>query len=210
MKKFFRNPFVLAFIIGAISLHVVKWFAEQRISAPPPMLSIGEWSLQDQKAKVFGSQDLAGKVVVASLFFTSCPSICPTLTRAMKQVQQVVADLDDKVQFISISVDPERDTSAVLSSFIAENGIDIVNWSFLTGDKKLVYELVVDKMKLHIGEKTEVEGDPGKHVYDIGHLAELLLIDQNGDLRGLFPTAPESLAALERALRLLVKKGAAA
>lgn len=207
MKKFFKNPFVLAFFIGAASLHVGKWFAESRISAPPPLLSVGKWSLTDQEGQVFGSKNLEGKVVIASLFFTSCPSICPALTKAMKQVYETFPDLRDKVHFVSISVDPETDTPAILKQFMNEREINNDHWTFLTGEKKLVYELVVEKMKLHIGEKREVESEPGKVVYDIGHLAELVLLDQNGDLRGLFPTEPHGLAALERAAKLLVNRG---
>jgi len=210
LKKIWKNPFVIAFFVGILSLHVGKWIAQQRISAPPPLLSIGEWSLTDQAGKQFGSKELAGKVVIASLFFTSCPTICPRLIESMKQLERTFPDNNKQIQFLSISVDPENDTSQVLEKFMTNKEIKKDRWSFLTGEKKLVYELVVEKMKLHIGEKRFLASENGKEEYDIGHLAELMLIDQNGDLRGLFSTEPHGLAALERAAKLLIKEGTSA
>lgn len=211
MKKFYKNPFVIAFVIGALSLHVGKWLAEQRIQAPPPLLSVGEWSLIDQNGANFGSKELAGKVVIMSMFFTRCPSICPALTNAMKDVLATFpesSDFKNKIHFVSVSVDPENDSPEVLAKFMQEKGLDSERWTLLTGEKKTLYELAEEKMKLHIGEKKMLESQNGEAVYDINHLAELILLDQKGDLRGLFPTQPHGLAALERAAKLLIKNGA--
>ncbi len=196
MKKLFKNPFVWGAIIGCALLTIYPFLARSHMGAPPPLLSVGPWSLIDQNEKPFGSADLKGKVVVADFIFTTCPSLCPLLTTRMIDLHRHFDKMGDKVHFISVSVDPEIDTPEVLRQYMKKYQIAAGNWSFLTGDKKAVHQLVVEQLKLHVGEK---END------DINHVAHFILLDQNGDLRGLFPTDPTGLAALERAAKYLAK-----
>lgn len=175
-----------------------------RRSAPEPMVLVPTWSLTDHHGHAFGTRDLAGKVYIADFFFTSCPSICPKLTNAMKEVYDRFRDKADKVHFVSITVDPETDTPAVLKDFMATNGISFANWHALTGTKTQIYDVVVEKMRVHMGEKEILLQGDG--VYDIPHLAQLALFDQNGDLRGVFRTDSMELSALVRAANFLLEK----
>jgi protein SCO1/2 len=203
MKKIFKNPFVWAFFLGIASLHLIKELATMRRSAPPPMVNVGEWNLINDDGDTFGSKELGGKIYIADYFFTSCPSICPKLTNAMKEVKKRFKGREDQVQFVSITVDPTTDTPKVLKKFRAENNLDDQSWHLLTGSKKQIYNVVVEKMRVHMGEKKDVAGAPG--VYDIPHMAHLALFDQNGDLRGLFKTENHQLAALVRAANFLLE-----
>lgn len=205
-KKLIKNPFFWAFIFSIFALHIIKELAMARRSAPAPLVIVDDWQLLNQNGDTLGKKNLLGKVYVADFFFTSCPTICPKLTEAMKEIHKRFPDQTDQVSFVSITVDPERDTSEHLKLFMQNNGFNFNNWHGLTGDKKDIYDLAVNKMKLHVGEKEALKDQPG--IYDIPHMGELILFDQNGNLRGLFKTDPVEMSALVRAIQFLLEKGA--
>lgn len=79
-------------------------------------------------------QDFRGKVVAVTFIYTSCPDICPLLTAKMAQVQdQLGPDFGAKVAFVSITVDPERDTPDVLKRYAEAYAVNLAGWTFLTG-----------------------------------------------------------------------------
>lgn len=203
-KKIVTNPFFIAFLIGIASLHIIKHFAMLRRSAPDPIAIVPDWQLMDQDGNPVGKSSLRGKLVIANYFFTTCPSICPKLTEAMKEVYERLKKHGDKVQFLSITVDPETDTPQVLRAYMLEASINKSNWRCLTGSKKDIHDVVVNKMRVHVGEKEKIHGSD--ELYDIPHLAQLALFDQNGDLRGLFRTETVELAALVRAADFLLEQ----
>lgn len=200
INKILTNPFVWAFFLGIGSLHIIKEWSLSRRTAPEPLVYVGDWSLIDQNGRSFGSKDLQGKIVIADFFFTSCPTICPRLTNAMKEVFERFKHKTSGIHFVSISVDPENDKPEVLKKFMKDNGLDEDAWHSLTGTKDVIYDVVTNKMRVHVGERTADQN------YDIPHLGELALFDQNGDLRGLFKTENTELAALVRAANFLLEK----
>jgi protein SCO1/2 len=202
MRKIFKNPFIWAFFIGIISLHIVKEMALFMRKAPEPMVIVPDWSLINQDGKPLAKSDLKGKIVIADFFFTSCPSICPMLTKSMKDVYERLQKHGEKVAFLSISVDPEIDSPAVLKDYMTKNNINYNNWYCLTGSKKDIYDTVIEKMKVHVGERQELNDG----LYDIPHMAHLALFDQEGNLRGLFKTDAVELSALVRAANFLLEK----
>jgi protein SCO1 len=204
LNRIIKNPFLWAFLVGIITLHIIKECALMRRAAPEPMVMVPSWTLTDQNGQPFGKTDLLGKVVIADFFFTSCPSICPKLTGAMKEIYERFKDKQDQVHFVSITVDPETDTPDVLKNFMTKNGIDFSNWHSLTGSHADIYDVVVQKMRVHMGEKEFVQTAEG--VYDIPHLAQLAVFDQNGDLRGLFRTDSMEMSALVRAVKFILEK----
>jgi protein SCO1 len=79
--------------------------------------------------------DLRGKVVAVTFIYTSCIDTCPVLTGLMAQVQDRLGqDFGKRVAFVSITVDPERDTPEVLKQYADTFGADLKGWAFLTGD----------------------------------------------------------------------------
>ncbi len=207
-SQLMRNPYFWALILGIVSLHLVREFSYMRRSAPPPLVIVGPWSLTNQNNEPFGTKELKGKVVIASFFFTRCPTICPKLMQDMIEVQKRFEKLKKKVHFVSISVDPEHDTPPVLVDYIQKKEFNDDNWTFLTGTQAQIYHVVVEQMKLHMGDLEAVKKqDTSEVLYNVSHVAEFALFDQNSDLRAKFPTDPTSLASLERAAKFLVEKG---
>ncbi len=122
--------------------------------------------------------DLRGKIVVMNFFFSRCPSICPGLTRNMKRLQDSFTKSDSIVQFVSISVDPEYDSTQKLRAFADLYKVNHDNWWFLTGDKQQVYDFAINEVKANIA-------DPGIDTAFI-HTEKFFLLDSNQVVRGFY------------------------
>lgn len=104
-------------------------------SAFPASAKLG--TLVDQNGVRFRFEALRGRTVVMNFIFTHCFSSCPMQTRALAAVQRKVGEtLGDRVAFVSVSLDPERDTPAELKRFASGLGADLSRWSFVTGAKE--------------------------------------------------------------------------
>jgi protein SCO1 len=113
---------------GAKSLPVIG-------PAPP-------FTLTSQDGKRVALTDLRGKVVALTFIYTECPDICPLLTQKMVEVQNALgADFGKKVDFVSISLDPEHDTPEVLKDYAQFWGAKPDGWSFLTGSPAAVRDV---------------------------------------------------------------------
>ncbi len=149
-----------------------------------------EISLTNQLGEKVGWKDMMkdslGKIIVADFFFTHCPTICPSLTMNMKRLQdglkksQKVGDLTaDYVQFLSFSIDPERDSVAALKKWADRFQINPVNWWLLTGDKKEIYDLCINEMKLGLVDGLGVDTS-------FIHTDRFVLIDKDRVIRGYY------------------------
>jgi protein SCO1/2 len=86
---------------------------------------------------------LRGKAVAVSFFYTACPDICPLLTQKLIEVQDALGqDFGRKIVFVSITVDPGRDTPEVLKDYAAAWEAKLAGWSFLTGPPAAVRDVV--------------------------------------------------------------------
>ncbi|MGX5851641.1 SCO family protein [Mesorhizobium sp. PL10] len=118
--------------------------------------------------------DFRGKVVAVSFIYTYCTDVCPMLTAHMASVQKKLGSaFGSKIAFISITVDPERDTPDVLKEYAQNFGADLKGWSFLTGDPAIVHEV---GRKYGIIAKKVANGD-------VDHTLLTSLVDPNGILR---------------------------
>ena len=101
---------------------------------------------QNGKKLRFYSDVLKGRVVLISFIFTNCEFACPMLAQKLKQTRSVmVPAIKDDVWFVSISVDPDRDTPEAMKKFAARQGVDESRWIFLTGDKQNL-ETIIKKL----------------------------------------------------------------
>jgi protein SCO1 len=181
------------------------------IRRPPPPEVIGAvpaFSLVDQRGDRFTREDLlaADKTYVVGFVFTSCPSTCPAVSRAMLMFQEQIArsKLSDRVELITVTVDPATDTPEVLAAYADKLGADQRNWRFVTGDKSAIEAFVVDGFKLAVGEREDKSTPESPGVYDIAHSTKLVLVDRFGDIRGYYSIDEEGLAELyHRTVRVI-------
>ena len=111
--------------------------------------SVPDFALIDQRGQPVRRGDFDGKVWIASFIFTNCPDECPLMTSEMARLQSNLAHMAD-LRFVSISVDPDRDTPAVLSQYAERFNADPGRWFFLTGDKRAIYLLAREGFRLGI------------------------------------------------------------
>ena len=129
--------------------------------------------------------DIKGKIIVLDLFFTHCNSICPRLTKSMKLLQESFqrgGDVRNKpdtsiVQFLSISIDPERDTATVLKKYADRFGVDSDNWWLLTGNRDSIYQFIFEELKIDKLSKEPVTPE-------FAHTSSFVLLDKNYVVRG--------------------------
>lgn len=108
------------------------WKPSQPVAAPRDPSDLT--SLVDQDAKPFSLHELKGRTVVMNFIFTHCQTTCPLQLQSLTAVQRALPrTLANRVQFVSVSMDPERDTPEVLGKYAATMGARLDNWSFVTG-----------------------------------------------------------------------------
>ena len=118
---------------------------------------IRPFRLTNQLGDTVGLEDLSGRIIIADFFFTSCPSICPTLTRSMKRLQQAFVKTDSMVRFVSFTVDPERDSVPRLKAYGDRYGINHDTWWMLTGPKEEIYSIALNEFKANIAQEEGVD-----------------------------------------------------
>ena len=98
---------------------------------------------QDGKRLRFYSDVLKDRVVLISFIFTNCQDACPMVAQKLKQTRSLMVDsIRDDVWFITLSVDPERDTPEAMKEFARKQKLDESRWIFLTGDKPNIDTLI--------------------------------------------------------------------
>jgi protein SCO1/2 len=126
-----------ALVTLASLLLAISRDAPQHASLEPPLPKIApapEFALTSQDGAPVTLADFRGKVVAVTFIFTMCTATCPVLTPMMSFVQdQLGRDFGTKIAFVSITVDPERDTPDVLKEYAQAFGANFAGWSFLTG-----------------------------------------------------------------------------
>ena len=94
----------------------------------------------------FYTDVLKDRVVLISFMFMNCEGACPMLAQKLKQARaMMVPAIKDEVWYVTLSVDPERDTPQAMKQFAENQGLDESRWLFLTGEKQNV-ELLIRKL----------------------------------------------------------------
>jgi len=137
---------------------------------------IADFSLTDQDGKKVSLETFNGQIVIVSFFFTHCPTVCAQINSNMDVlVQNYIRN--KMIRFISITVDPDRDSVAALKTYAKQFGVKTEKWRFLTGDTTSVYNLarksfLVNALKL----------GPDDFIYS----DKLILIDPVRRIRGYY------------------------
>lgn len=147
---------------------------------------VKDFALQNQLGETVTLDGQAGKVVVIDFFFTHCASICPTLTRNIKKLQdglklqEGVKRIDTSfVRFLSLSVDPVRDSAPVLRKYADHYGVNSDVWWLLTGPKKTIYDFALNELKLGLQDSVSVDSN-------FVHTDYLTLLDKDHVVRGYY------------------------
>src|SRR5690242_17337526 len=154
----------------------------------PQSKTVSEFELTDSSGRPFTRQDLAGAPTLVFFGFTHCPDVCPTTLQKLAQVRRRAAIAGLRVLFIS--VDPQRDTPAVLGAYV--HAFD-PQFQGLTGDPRTIaglaanFGVAVNRVELPGGD------------YTMDHSAVVFLLDESAHIVAVF-TPPFDVAALSEDL----------
>lgn len=185
MKKLISKTWIIVAIVIAVPLiafETVHWL-ENKYEALPVLnkatdLMNVDYHFQNQKNEIKTFKDWEKKIVVADFFFTTCPTICPKMTRGLSEVAAQFNN-DTKVQLLSFTVDPEHDSVAKLLSYSQNMDAAYLNWDFLTGEKRSIYKLARKEFFV-----TATDGDGGPQ--DFIHSDKVMLVDKQNNIRGYY------------------------
>ena len=207
MKKTTLFAFILALFIPIVSYLFVKYASERSIDMPRHYLpdsivsrvqdgkmmddtvwhTVADIRLQNQLGDTVNLYSIQNKVIVADFFFTSCAGICPILTKNMVKLQRSFAKGGDEyhridtsiVQFVSFSIDPDRDSVPRLKAYADRFGVNHDNWWFLTGNRDSIYNYIFEQLRV---DKYSSEPIDSNFV----HTNRFVLIDKMHQVRGYY------------------------
>ncbi|MGB0443977.1 MAG: SCO family protein [Flavobacteriaceae bacterium] len=159
--------------------------------------TIAPFSMTNQNGQPITEKDYDNSIYVADFFFTTCPSICPIMTKNMYALQEKLADLP-QVKLLSFSVTPQIDSVAQLKRYALKNKVDDARWNLVTGSKKEIYQLA---RKSYLVVKDDGDGGP----YDMIHTENFVLVDKQKRIRGFYDgTQQEAMDAIYNDIKLLL------
>jgi len=195
----------IALFIPIICYLVVKYASEHNIEMPRHYLpdsvvsrvedgkriedtawhTVANIRLQNQLGDTVNLYDVQNKVIVADFFFTSCASICPKLT--MVKLQRSFSRGGDRfhpidtsvVQFVSFTIDPERDSVSRLKAYADRFGVNHDNWWFLTGNRDSIYNFIFEQLRVDKYSNEPIDSN-------FVHTSRFVLIDKMHKIRGYY------------------------
>lgn len=140
--------------------------------------TISDFKFVNQDSVWVTNETFKGKVYVSDFFFTSCPTICPTMKKQMLRVYEKYKTRDE-VGILSHTIDPRHDSVQVLKEYSERLGVDGKKWHFVTGNEDVIYELGETSYMVTAGEDGSA---PGGYI----HSGAFLLIDMDRRVRGVY------------------------
>jgi len=208
----------LALSLGVtiLSATFLLWVTAGRNAATelPDLATMPAFQLTDQEGLTVTADQYRGKVLLVGFIYTNCDDICPMLTAQMRSLQEDLqsAGLLGEAQLLSISVDPEVDTPAVLREYAAGYGVDTTTWRFLTGEVDHVRKVVVEGFLLGYQQVPAAGGHAGHGGttdtadYRVEHSGRIALVDQAGTIRAYYDGTELDRERVIREVRTLVTK----
>ena len=171
LKRALISAICAALSLAPVSAHTHKPKDNARLSKIGPAPEI---SLTDQDGRPFSLAAQHGKVAVVTFIYASCTDTCPLLTAKMVGMQKKLGkDFGPRVYFVSVTVDPKRDTPQVLHQYAEAQGAKLSGWAFLTGSPAEIQDVT---RRYGIFVKKQERGD-------VDHTFLTSIIDQSGTLR---------------------------
>lgn len=162
-----------------------------------PIEAAPDFTLTDQHGDAFTLSEQQGKTVLLFFGYTFCPDVCPTTLADFAQIRRTLGEEADRVEFVFISVDPERDTQEVIGRYVGKFDESFIG---LRGEGDVLDAVKADYGVFSAPETTE-EGH--EHDYLVTHSSFTYLVDPEGMLTVFYPfgtTAPDITADLRQVL----------
>tara|TARA_B100001250_G_scaffold229629_1_gene197114 strand:+ start:364 stop:927 length:564 start_codon:yes stop_codon:yes gene_type:complete len=128
------------------------------------------FKLIDQNNFIYTDQEFLGKITVLDFMFTTCMGPCPIMSNNMRSLYEEYRE-NKRVQFVSITVDPQNDSQETLKDYSENQGVDDFRWKFLTGDINNIKSISEDGFLLFADN------------LPVGHSIKFILIDSKKRIR---------------------------
>ena len=190
-------------------------------AAPP-------FRLTDQFGEAVGLADFSGRVVALAFLYTQCPDVCPIVTETLRRTHQRLGDDAAHVQFLAVSVDPQRDSVDMAHRYSQERDMQH-RWRFLVGSEAQLSPvwkaywldpvrntqarqdgpISGDHSEGEDGLKSEADAHPdtglAANPYLVSHTAPVYLIDREGRRRVVFTSTSLDPEPLLHDIRILIR-----
>ncbi|WP_303316030.1 SCO family protein [Flavivirga abyssicola] len=162
---------------------------------------IPEFSFTNQNGEVVTNITYKNKIYIADFFFTSCPGICPKLTKNMGDLQKTYMN-DEDIMLLSHTVMPWKDSVSVLKDYAKKYDINATKWHLVTGDKDALYNIA------RTGYFADEDFMKTQDESDFIHTENFVLIDKQGYIRGVYNGTLEiDVERLKRHIAILKLRG---
>lgn len=161
--------------------------------------SIPNFKFINQDGDTISEKTVKGKIYVADFFFTSCPTICPTMKTQMLKIYKKYLN-NSQVMLLSHTIDPSNDSPEVLKNFAENLHVNTQKWQFVTGKKEDIYKI---GQKSYMVSAVDDPSQPG----GIVHSGGFVLVDTKLRIRGIYDgTEPKKVEQLMLDIDLLLSE----
>ncbi|MDR7319345.1 SCO family protein [Brevibacillus nitrificans] len=168
-------------ILAIVGVFGYNYMTKEQI---PVMKALNDFSLDNINGSTYTFSEGKGKVRLVEFMFTNCPDICPATTYNMSKLQDQLKEkglFGDKVEFVSITFDPDFDTPEVLKAYAEKFKADQSGWKFLRGDAQAIEKVTKD---FGIAVMKQPDGS-------FAHTARMFVVDEDGNMRRAYGMAAE-------------------
>jgi protein SCO1/2 len=159
--------------------------------------SIPNFEFSAHNGKTITRDSLAGKIIIADFFFTTCPGICPRMTSNMKLLQDSIehnlSKFHTPIRLLSHTVNPSIDSLPVLADYAKLHGVNPKLWWMVTGNKDSLYDICINFYKLPAMDLTGTEDSTLAEPFV--HSERFVLLDREGYIRGYYDGTDSAMVA---------------
>lgn len=209
-----RSKCVLTLLILIFSFSCKEKKTEQTVSSLPyfnsadftpewntPKHKIPKFSFLNQNGAEVNNKTFEGKIYIADFFFTSCPGICPKLTKHMGTIQEAYQNEKD-IMLLSHTVMPWRDSIPLLKDYAEKHQVNAKKWHLVTGDKDELYTIA------RTGYFADEDFTKTQDESNFIHTENFILVDKQGYIRGVYNgTLAVDVERLKRHVTILKQEG---
>jgi len=159
--------------------------------------TLPNFKLTDQNGQQVSLNTFSGKILVAGFFYTNCPSVCGQMNANVSRLVAAFAK-NKLVEFVSITVDPARDSVPVLKKYAGGFDAEAPKWFFLTGDTTTIYNLARQGFLVNALQVSKT---------DFYYSDKLMLIDEERRIRGYYSGAAiDDVSRLNDEIKVLISQ----
>lgn len=167
----------------------------------PVITTLPRYSFYDESGQTFGSSELKGKVYLMHVMSSDCSGICDISFKEVQKVQHRIRGVVDRAAIVSLTVKPQTDTPAVLFAKARELKANPNVWRFISGPASETEALILNGLKV----PTQL-GKRANTVEEVILSNHLVLVDQEGRVRGYYPIVKDGINKLMIDLGLLINR----